>query len=125
MKKKILFTSYVIVTLIGTFLIVSVLFFYTARSESVKEFNTEYTKNFKVDIWSKKIGDGMSRKEARALLGEPFSTDKLTRCDFYTKPKIAWLTFIEYKICYDDKETFFLKLRFEYQKSYLFIEEIF
>lgn len=76
--------------------------------------NTIYAPRFDPETWQNNVGAGMTRTEVRKLLGEPLSIHNPTRCDFYSHYRtVKWLNYLEYKVCYDGNEIFFLKLRTE------------
>ena len=82
-------------------------------SKPLTEFNTVLAPDFNVQVWEEKVVPGMKREDVRNLIGFPLTIHEPTRCDFYSKSKIKWLNFNEYKVCYDENEVFFLKLKFE------------
>lgn len=116
--KKILTAIFLIITAVIIIPIMSFFLFLGAlQFEPIIKFNTVFTHDFKIEAWEEEIKSEMTRKEVQKLLGIPLRIHEQTRCDFYSKSKIRWLNFYEYKVCYDGNEKFFLKLKFRYQES--------
>lgn len=123
--KKIIFITFLIITaILITPIRILLLYLEALDSGMITEFNTVYTRDFNVKTWQEKVSFGMSQKEIRGLLGEPFRIDKNTRCDFYSHSKIGLLNFNEYKVCFDGNKIFFLKFKFKYQESKIFGDQI-
>ncbi len=117
MKKTLNIIFFSIIFIVISIVIFLLLYVKVLNFEPITGFNTVYSPDLNVAIWKEQVGSGMTRKEVRKLLGLPVRVHEPTRCDFYTRSKLKWLSFKEYKVCYDGDEKFFLKLEFQTQEA--------